>query len=47
MSIEKYASVWSLNHTYPLSKTNLPDEEYMHKCNHLTSIRPIYNTGNK
>ena len=43
-SIEKTGSAWSSDHTYPLSKISLSNEEDISKCNHWTNIRPMYNT---
>ena len=44
MTEENYGSVWTLDHCYPLSKTNLSDKNEMIKSTHWINIRPMYCT---
>ena len=43
---EKYGSLWTLDHCYPLSKTNLFDKNELNKSTHWINIRPMYSTEN-
>ena len=40
MTTKIYGSVWSLDHTNPLSKTNLYNEKDLRRCNHSTKKTP-------
>ena len=43
---ENYGSVWTLDHCYPSSKTNLSDINEMNKSTYWINIRPMYSTEN-
>ena len=43
---ENYGSVWTLDHCYLLSKTNLSDKNEMIKSTSWINIRPMYSTEN-
>ena len=42
MSEENYGSMWTIDHCYPLSKTNLSNEIDMFKSSHWINLRPTY-----
>ena len=42
MTEESYASVWSIDHCYPLSKTNLSNETDKIKTTSWINLRPMY-----
>ena len=42
MTEKDYGSVWSLDHCYPLSKTNLSDKIEMNKSTYWIIIGPMY-----
>ena len=42
MSEENYGSIWTIDHCYPLSKTNLSNETYMIKSSNWINLRPMY-----
>ena len=42
MTDENYGSVWTIDHCYPLSKTNLSNETDMLKSSHCTNLRPMF-----
>ena len=46
MTEENYGSLWTLDHCYPLSKTNLSDKNELNKSTYWINIRPIYSTEN-
>ena len=46
MTEEKYGEIWCLDHCYPLSKTNLSDENEMNKSTQWINLRPIYCSEN-
>ena len=46
MTEENYGSVWTLDHCYPLSRTNLFDKNEMNKSTYCINIRPMYSTEN-
>ena len=46
MTEENYGSVWTLDHCYPLSKTNLSDKNEMNKSTYWINIRPMYCSEN-
>ena len=39
---ENYASVWTFDHYYPLSKTNLSNETDMFESSHWINLRPMF-----
>ena len=42
MTEENYSSVWSIDHCYPLSKTNLSNENDMYKTTNWINSKPMY-----
>ena len=46
MNEENYGSVWTLNHCYPLSKTNLSNVNEMNKSTYWINLRPMYLSEN-
>ena len=46
MTEENYGSVWTIDHCYPLSRTNLSDKNEMNKSTYWINIRPMYSTEN-
>ena len=42
MSEENYGSMWTIDHCYPLSKTNLSNEKHMFKSSHWIILRPMF-----
>ena len=42
MTLENCGKIWCLDHTYPLSKTNLSNANDLHKSTNWINIRPIY-----
>ena len=42
MTLEKYSKIWCLDHCYPLSKTNLSNENDMYKSTNWINLRPMY-----
>ena len=46
MTEEIYGSVWTLDHCYPLSKTNLSNENEMNKSTNWINLGPIYCSEN-
>ena len=38
---EKYGSVWTIDHCFPQSKTNLSDEIEMNKSTYGINLRPM------
>ena len=42
MILENYGKIWCLDHCYPLSKTNLSNENDMYKSTNWINIRPMY-----
>ena len=46
MTEENYGEIWCLDHCYPLSKTNLSDENEMNKSTHWINLKPMYCSGN-
>ena len=43
---ENYGSVWTIDHCYLLSKTNLSNETDMVKSSHWINMRPIFHNKN-
>ena len=41
MSIENYGKIWSLDHCYPFSKTELSNENDMYKSINWIILRPM------
>ena len=39
---ENYGSMWTIDHCYPLSKTNLSNETDMFKSSHWINLKPMY-----
>ena len=39
---ENYGSVWSTDHCYPLSETNLSKENDMYKSTNWINLKPMY-----
>ena len=46
MTEENYGKIWCLDHCYPLSKTNLSDENEMNKSTNWIILRPMYCSEN-
>ena len=46
MTEETYGSVWTLDHCYPMSKTNLFDKNEMNKSTYWINLRPMFCSGN-
>ena len=46
MTEEKYGSVWTIDHCYPLSETSLSNETDMFKSSHWISLRPMFYNEN-
>ena len=42
MTIENYCKIWCLDHCYPLSKTNLSNENDMYKSTNWINLRLMY-----
>ena len=42
MTLENYGKIWCLDHCYPLSKTNLYNENDMYKSTNWINLRPMY-----
>ena len=42
MTLENYGKIWCLDHTYPLSKTNLSNQNDVYKYTNWINIRPMY-----
>ena len=42
MTEENYGSVWSIDHCYPLSKTNLSNENDLYKSTNWINLKPMY-----
>ena len=42
MREENYGSMWTTDHCYPLSKTNLSNETDLFKSSHWINLRPMY-----
>ena len=42
MTLENYGKIWCLGHCYPLSKTNLSNENDMYKSTNWINFRPMY-----
>ena len=42
MTEENYGSVWTIDHCYPLSKTNLSNERYMFESSRWNNLRPMF-----
>ena len=42
MTEDKYGSVWTIDHCYRLSKTNLSNVIEMNKSTHWINLRPMY-----
>ena len=42
MTLYNYGSLWEIDHCYPLSKTNLPDNTDMIKVTNWVNLRPVY-----
>ena len=46
MTEESYGSIWTIDHCYPLSKTNLSNETDMFKVSHWINLRPLFYNKN-
>ena len=46
MTLENYGLVWETDHCYPLSKTNLSNENEMNKATYMINLRPVYCSEN-
>ena len=46
MTLDKYSFVWTIDHCYPLSKTNLSIETDMTKATNRINLRPMYSSEN-
>ena len=46
MTIEKYGSVWQIDHCLPIASFNLLDENAMKKCFNWINLRPMYSNEN-
>ena len=46
MTIEKYGSVWQIDHCLPITSFNLLDENDMKKCFNWILVRPMYSNIN-
>ena len=42
MTLENYGNIWCLDHCYPLSKTNLSNENDTYKSTNWINLRPMY-----
>ena len=42
MTEDNYGSLWSIDHCYPLSKTNLSNENDMYKSTNWINLKPMY-----
>ena len=42
MTLENYGKVWCLDHSYPLSKISLSNENELLKYTNWRNIRPMY-----
>ena len=42
MTLENYGKIWCLDHCYPLSKTNLSNQNDMYKSTNWVNLRPMY-----
>ena len=42
MTLEKYGTIWCLDHCYPLSETNLSDKNEINKSTNWINLRPMY-----
>ena len=42
MTLENFGKCWCLDHCYPLSKTNLSNENDMYKSTNWINMRPMY-----
>ena len=39
MTLDTYGKIWCLDHCYPISKTNLSDENDLYKSTNWTNLR--------
>ena len=46
MTIEKYGSVWQIDHCLPIASFNIMDETDMKKCFNWVNLRPMYSNEN-
>ena len=46
MTIEKYGSLWQIDHCLPIASFNFLDENDMKECFIWISIRPMYSNEN-
>ena len=46
MTIEKYGSVWQIDHCLPISSFNLVNENDVKKCSNWINLRSLYSTEN-
>ena len=42
MTVEKYGSMWTIDHCYPFSKTNLYNETDIFIFSHWINLRPMF-----
>ena len=42
MSKENYSKIWCLDHCYPLSKTNLSNENDLYKSTNSINLGPMF-----
>ena len=42
MTLENYGKIWCIDHCYPLSKTNLSNENDIYKSTNWINLRPMY-----
>ena len=42
MTLKNYGKIWCLDHCYPLSKTNLSDENDMYKSTKWINLGPMH-----
>ena len=41
MILDNYGKIWYLDHSYPIPKTNLSDENDLYKSTNWTNLRPM------
>ena len=46
MTIEKYGSVWQIDHCLPIASYNLLNENDEKKCFYWVNLRPMFSTEN-
>ena len=46
MTLEKYGSVWQIDHCLPIASFNLLDQNEMKKCFDWINLRPMYSNEN-